>query len=220
MATILNIDTAVEKASVCLAQDGRSLQFGMNGNQKEHASWLHPAIQQLIAGAGLAPGALQAVAVTIGPGSYTGLRVGLSAAKGLCFALAIPLIAVNTLEMMAYASKDRETDLICPMIDARRMEVFMAVYDKMLVPVIEPTAMVVNSASFDSLLQSKKIIFSGSGHLKLRPVIHHPNAVFSDVVATAADMACLSEKKFGEKNFADMAYAEPLYLKEFYSVAF
>ncbi len=103
MAIILNIDTAVESASVCLAKEARSLQFAINSNQKDHASWLHATIQKIIAETGRNLKDIEAIAVTIGPGSYTGLRVGLSAAKGLCFALNIPLIAINTLEMMAYA---------------------------------------------------------------------------------------------------------------------
>jgi tRNA threonylcarbamoyladenosine biosynthesis protein TsaB len=218
MAIILNIDTAVDTASVCLARDSRSLQFSLNDVQRDHAAWLHPAILRVTRDAGLNISDLDAVAVTIGPGSYTGLRVGLSTAKGLCFSLGIPLIAINTLKMMAYAAKEYDTDLLCPMIDARRMEVFTAVYDKNLTEIIEPAAMILNPASFESLLDSKRIVFSGNGAEKLKSVIDHRNAFFSSTVASAADMAYLSEQQFLGKEFADLAYTEPLYLKEFHTV--
>lgn len=217
MAIVLNIDTAVEIASVCVAENAHSLQFAMNSSQKDHASWLHPAIQKVLKEAGLEVNELKAIAVTIGPGSYTGLRVGLSAAKGLCFALGIPLIAIHTLEMMAYANKDHDADLFCPLIDARRMEVFMAVYDKMLKSVIAPKAMIISTDSFDTLLASNKVVFSGNGSTKLKKIVYHSNAVFSNTIATAADMSWLSCQYFNEKKFADLAYTEPLYIKEFYS---
>jgi len=217
MAIILNIDTAVESASVCLAKDAKTLQFAVNNNQKDHASWLHLAIQKVIADAGWSIKDIEAVAVTIGPGSYTGLRVGLSAAKGLCFALNIPLIAINTLEMMANAAQKTKADMICPLIDARRMEVFMAVYDKSMQEIVKPCAMIIKPGSFDSLLASGKIQFSGNGSKKLREIIVHSNAIFNNFIATAADMIFLSEKKNIEKNFTNLSYVEPFYIKEFYS---
>lgn len=217
MAIILNIDTAVETASVCVAKEAHSLQFAMNGNQRDHASWLHPAIQKVITDAGLKIGDIDAVAVSIGPGSYTGLRVGLSAAKGLCFVTGIPLISIHTLEMMAFANKDQQADLFCPLIDARRMEVFMAVYDRELKTIIAPKAMIVNSNSFDNLLADHKIVFSGNGSPKLRHLIQHSNAIFSSTMATAADMTWLSENCYNQQKFADLAYTEPLYIKDFYS---
>jgi tRNA threonylcarbamoyladenosine biosynthesis protein TsaB len=219
MGIILNIDTAVETASVCLSEGAHSLQFAMSGNQKDHASWLHPAIQKVLADEGMNIKGLDAIAISIGPGSYTGLRVGLSAAKGLCFALGTPLIVIHTLEMMAFATKDQDSDLFCPLIDARRMEVFMAIYDKTLTQVVEPKTMIINPDSFDSLLALHKIVFSGNGSSKVKKVIHHPNAVFSSTLATAADMIWLSEKYYNQKKFADLAYTEPLYIKEFYSPA-
>lgn len=216
MAIILNIDTSVETASVCLAKNGHTLQFSVNNNQKDHASWLHPAIQKAVNDAAISMNDLQAIAVTIGPGSYTGLRVGLSSAKGLCFALNIPLIAINTLEMMAFATKEIEADLLCPLIDARRMEVFMAIYNKQLKEVIEPKAMIVVSTTFDLLLQAGKIVFSGNGSNKIKAIIQHPHAIFTDIKATADNMRELSEKKLTAKDFADTAYIEPFYIKEFY----
>ena len=217
MAIILNIDTAVETASVCVAKEAHSLQFALNGNQRDHAAWLHPAILKVITDAGLKMNDIDAVAVSIGPGSYTGLRVGLSAAKGMCFVLGIPLIAIQTLEMMAFAIKADKADLFCPLIDARRMEVFIAVYDKDLKAVIEPKAMIINSNSFDNLLADHSIIFSGNGSPKLRNIIQHSNAIFSSRMATAADMTDLSENCFNQQKFADLAYTEPLYIKDFYS---
>ena len=217
MAIILNIDTAVETASVCLAKDNETLQFAINNNQKDHASWLHSTIQKIISDTGLTIKDIEAIAVTIGPGSYTGLRVGLSAAKGLCFALNIPLITVNTLEMMANAVRNEKADMICPLIDARRMEVFMAVYDKKMQELIKPCAMIIKPDSFDSLLASGKILFSGNGSKKLQEIIVHSNAIFNNFIASAADMINLSEKRNFEKNFANLSYVEPFYIKEFYS---
>jgi tRNA threonylcarbamoyladenosine biosynthesis protein TsaB len=219
MAIILNIDTAVETASICLARDAQPLQVAVNGKMSDHATWLHPTLQQVISNAGLTAGNIQAIAISIGPGSYTGLRVGLAAAKGLCFALQVPLIAVNTLKMMAYATRNESSDLYCPLIDARRMEVFTAVYDKSLTEIVEPKAMIIDSNSFDSILSSNKVLFTGNGMEKLKKVLNHPNALFNNQVASASDMVSLSERYFEEKKFADVAYVEPFYIKEFYSVA-
>jgi tRNA threonylcarbamoyladenosine biosynthesis protein TsaB len=217
MAIILNIDTAVDSASVCLAIEAKPIQFAINNNQKDYASWLHPAIIKLISNTELNLHDIEAIAITIGPGSYTGLRVGLAAAKGLCFVLNIPLIAINTLEMMASAIKETDADYLCPLIDARRMEVFMSVYDKYMQEIIKPSAIIIEPDSFNTLLASGKIIFSGNGSEKLKNIIVHSNAIFNNSKATASDMVHLSEKKFAEKKFADMVFAEPLYIKEFYS---
>lgn len=219
MAIILNIDTAISTASVCLSKEAQSLQFALNDIQQDHASWLHMAIKTIVADAGLSLKDLEAIAVTIGPGSYTGLRVGLSAAKGLCFALDIPLIGINTLDVMSDAIKNEEADFYCPVIDARRMEVFTAVYNKNMETVITPCAMIIEENSFELLLASGKIIFAGNGSEKIRKIICHPNAIFRNSTTTAADMVRLSENKFVEKKFADTAYTEPFYIKEFYSPA-
>lgn len=221
MAIILNIDTAVETASVCLAGEARSIRYAINTNQKDHATWLHKAIQEIVTGAGYTLKDLEAVAVSIGPGSYTGLRVGLSAAKGLCFALHIPLITIPTLEIMAFAAmrENPAFNLFCPLVDARRMEVFTAVYDNTLRPVMEPGALVINPDSFKSLLDNNRILFSGNGSEKLKQVVKHTNAFFCGTLASATDMVELSAKNFENKLFADLAYTEPLYIKEFYSPA-
>lgn len=217
MAIILNIDTAVESASVCLAKDTQPVQFTINNNQRDHSSWLHSSIQKIISDTGLTTKDIEAIAVTIGPGSYTGLRVGLSAAKGLCYALNIPLIAINTLEIIATGVKEDQADMICPLIDARRMEVFMAVYDKQMQEIIKPCAMIIEPGSFDSLLESGKIVFAGNGSKKLQKIIVHSNAIFNNFIATSVDMVILSAKKYVEKNFANLSYVEPFYIKEFYS---
>ena len=219
MAIILNIDTAVESASVCLAKDANPVQFAINNNQKDHASWVHSTIKKIVSDAELTIKDIEAVAVSIGPGSYTGLRVGLSAAKGLCFALNIPLIAVNTLEMIAAAVKETDAGMVCPLIDARRMEVFMAVYDRNMKEIVTPCAMIIEPGSFDSLLEAGKIAFAGNGSPKLKNTIVHPNAIFNNSIATALDMVALSAKKNVEKNFVNLSYVEPFYIKEFYSPA-
>ena len=219
MALILNIDTAVETASVCLSNDAELISLYINDSPKDHAAWLHTAIGKLISKAKLSLNDLQAVAISIGPGSYTGLRIGLSAAKGLCYALNIPLITVGTLKMMAYAVNKEDAQLLCPLIDARRMEVFTAVYDNSLDEIMKPCAMIVNETSFSDLLSLHKIIFCGNGTKKLQHLLSHTNALFSDATATAADLPYLAYKKFQEGKFSDLAYTEPLYIKEFYSPA-
>ena len=153
MSLILNIDTALDTASVCLAKDGTSLQLITNDNQKDHATWLHTAINEILKKGGYSISQLEAVAVSIGPGSYTGLRVGLASAKGFCYALRIPLIAVSTLEMMAVSVKEEASGLICPLIDARRMEVFTAIYDKELGEKSSPQTMIIDENSFASIIK-------------------------------------------------------------------
>jgi tRNA threonylcarbamoyladenosine biosynthesis protein TsaB len=219
MAVLLNIDTAVETASVCLSGDTGVTGLVVNENQKDHAAWLHNAIDGLIQQAGVPITDLEAVAISIGPGSYTGLRIGLAAAKGLCYALNIPLITINTLEMMAHAVKNEPADLFCPLIDARRMEVFTGIYDQSLKEISKPGAMIINKNSFAGLLSSNKIVFCGNGSKKLQTVLSHANAVFSTVAATAADLAPLANANFVKKEFASLSYTEPLYIKEFYSPA-
>jgi tRNA threonylcarbamoyladenosine biosynthesis protein TsaB len=219
MAILLNIDTAVETASVCLSDNDEVTGLSINDNQKDHASWLHIAIRDLIEKPGLSVNDLQAVAISIGPGSYTGLRIGLSAAKGLCYALNIPLITVGTLEMMAYAVSKEDGELFCPLIDARRMEVFTAAYDRSLKEVRKPCAIILNEHSFADLLSSHRMVFCGNGSRKLQAILSHPNAIFSAAIATAANLPPLAYRRFLEKKFAPLAYSEPFYIKEFHSTA-
>ena len=219
MALILNIDTAVDVASLCLAKDGKDLSVAKNESQKDHASWLHIAIKEIFEKNNLELRSVDAIAVTGGPGSYTGLRIGMATAKGICFALNKPLISLNTLLVMANAAKMEKADLICPMIDARRMEVYTALYTKELEIVKEPAAITLNEKSFDEYLLNNRICFFGNGSNKFQPIGKSSQAFFSDIKTDASSMISLSEKNFTEKKFVDLAYAEPIYLKEFYTPA-
>lgn len=220
MSLILNIDTALERASVCLANDDMILETAYSENQKDHAAWLHPAIQELLKKNNLSVQDINAVAVSIGPGSYTGLRVGLSAAKGLCYALNIPLITVNSLYLLAFAVQKEALDIIVPVIDARRMEIYTAVYDKNLAEKIPTHSLIIEQSSFSELLQSNKILFCGNGIGKLKTVLKNENAFFSETVSDAGTLANIAHDLFGQEKFADLAYIEPMYIKEFYSPAF
>lgn len=217
MALILNIDTAVNAASVCLAKDGNILSFAKNENQKDHSSWLHIAIKEVFEKNALQLDSLDAIAVTEGPGSYTGLRIGMATAKGICYALHKPLITLNTLLVMANAAKNENADLLCPMIDARRMEVFTALYSKKLELIKQPVAMTVDEKSFDEKLVSNTICFFGNGSDKFQQIKNNSRAIFKDLNVDASSMIGLTEGRFQERKFADLAYAEPLYLKEFYT---
>ena len=219
MSLILNIDTALEGAAVCLARNGNVLQLESSHQQKDHAAWLHPAIAKMIKQEGCTLGDLRAVAVSIGPGSYTGLRVGLSAAKGFCYALDIPLITVGTLEILAASVQNAAADLICPLIDARRMEVYAAVYTKDLTEKTAPYSLIVDTNSFLELLSEHPVLFCGNGTKKLQDLISHPNAVFSASSPDPQVFARLSFSYFSGKRFAELAYSEPLYIKEFYTPA-
>lgn len=217
MALILNIDTAQELASVSLYQDGDLLQLADNASQRDHASWLHVTLREIMDKAGYSMKDLSAVAVSIGPGSYTGLRIGLSSAKGLCYALNIPLISINTLTLLAFAVEPAKEDWICPMVDARRMEVFIAIYDKELNVIRPPMAMIIDSNSFNEILSNHNLIFCGPGSKKLQMVLSHPNATYSSAIANAAQLGVLSTQYFLRQQFADLAYTEPLYLKDFHT---
>jgi tRNA threonylcarbamoyladenosine biosynthesis protein TsaB len=221
MALILNIDTATENAIISIAENGITIDFTVHSDQKDHASFLQPAIKELLQKADLPINKLNAVAVTAGPGSYTGLRVGMASAKGLCYALSIPLLAVNTLEVMAQSGinqlKDRSA-LYCPMIDARRMEVFTAVYDYDLKEVMKPCPVIVDEGSFKELLQNKKMYFFGNGSLKLKKMQENANATFINSKLIPDAMSKLSFEKYQNKSFEDLFYSAPIYLKEFYTV--
>ncbi len=221
MSLILNIETSISTASICLKNDSGLEDLLKNENQKDHAGWLHEAIDVLLKKNNYSPADLKAVAVSIGPGSYTGLRVGLASAKGFCYALNIPLIAISTLKMMAFAVKDEEPDatLICPMIDARRMEVFTAGYDQLLVEKIAPRSAIVDE-NFEQLFGSnEKIIFCGNGSKKLQNHGVIASSTFSETIADASHLAKLAKICFRHNEFADLAYTEPLYIKEFYNPA-
>lgn len=225
MSLILNIDTATEAASLCLAKDGNKMGLLINQDQKDHAAWIHVAIQQILRETGLTMKELAAVAISAGPGSYTGLRVGMATAKGLCFSLNIPLITENTLKIMAFAAIknippttiQQTSTLICPMLDARRMEVFTAIYDCELHQALAPVALILNEESFSEYLKENRMIFFGSGSKKWKQICNHPNAEFESLTYDASHLAQLSVRKFYDRSFADIVYTEPVYLKEFYT---
>ena len=227
MNLILHIDCSGPEAWVVLAREGIVLAASSNDRQQDHAAFLHPAIQKVLQGADLEMRAIQAVAVCVGPGSYTGIRVGMAAAKGLSYALGIPLITFNALELAARSLRDAaETDaggnlplLYCPMIDARRMEVFTAVYDRSLQIVMEPQALILTPESYVKILLNNRVVFSGTGAAKWQRECIHANAVFSEEKYRDRAMACLSWEKAQRAEFADLIYADPLYLKEFYTAA-
>lgn len=215
MTKILHIDTALAVASIAISADEKCLAVQTNTVQNDHAAWLHTAIDELLKKNDLTAAELDAVSVTIGPGSYTGLRVGLSSAKGLCYALQKPLLTISSLQLVATAPQAESGQLICPLIDARRMEVYFALYDHTLTAITEPAALILDENSFAEEMAVKKIIFCGDATEKFKKVCHHPHAVFCDQVPNAAAMASLALKKFVKKEFADLAYCVPLYVKEF-----
>ena len=226
MAIILNIDTALDSACISLSENEKGLGYAINGTAKDHAAWIQPAIYKLTKESGIKMSDLSAIGVCIGPGSYTGLRIGLSTAKGLCFALKIPLIAINTLETIASsAMNDIQTEnldftsdlLICPMIDARRMEVFTAVYDSSVEEIYEPHSRILDALSFDELLERQKMLFLGNGSLKFQQVCQNANAIFKKLALNPFALSGLTYNNFIGNNFATLAYAEPLYLKEFFT---
>ncbi len=222
MPLILNIDTATENATISISQNENVINFLSSNNQKDHASFLQPAIKQLIQLNNFSIDQLNAVSVTIGPGSYTGLRVGLASAKGLCYALNIPLITLGTLEVMALSVikhiEEPELYLYCPMIDARRMEVFTAIYDDNLNEIITPCAIILEPVTFDKLIRENQIIFFGSGAQKFIDQSLHKNLKFYNGGLSTYALATISSKKFQEKIYTNLIYAEPLYIKQFHGI--
>ena len=217
MGLLLYIDTALEVATVALAQENNLLGVASNELQNDHAAWIHTAIEQLLKESNKAPQDLQSVAVTIGPGSYTGLRVGLATAKGLCYALQKPLITIPTLELIASTLKVSPEALIIPLIDARRMEVFTAIYTGDLQELAAAHALVLDENSFSAQLASKEVFFCGNGAPKFQAICQSPKAHFESTSVTAANMVSLGMQRFQAQNFADLAYSTPLYVKEFQS---
>jgi tRNA threonylcarbamoyladenosine biosynthesis protein TsaB len=213
---ILYIETSTENASVALARDTEVLNIFSNPEQKSHASWIHLAIKELVASCGHSVSDLDAVGATFGPGSYTGLRVGLATAKGLCYALQIPMVTVNTLEAMASAATNEEAAYLCPMIDARRMDVFTALYNKALQPVFAPAPVTLTPDLFKELLKEKSILFFGNGAKKFQTLSTSVNSVFKDIPFDASVLPRIIINKYNIGDFADLTYAEPEYLKEFY----
>ena len=216
MAIILNIETATTNCSVSLSKDGEILVLKEDKSSGySHAETLHVFIDDVFKEAKIQPSAIDAIAVSKGPGSYTGLRIGVSTAKGLCFALNKPLIATDTLEALANQIIFND-GFIVPMLDARRMEVYSAIYNSNLELAREIKAEILNEESFKELLEKSKIYFIGNGVEKTKTLIQHPNAVFVEgKLPSAKEMAKLSELKYKKSDTEDVAYFEPYYLKDF-----
>lgn len=225
MATILNIETSTEVCSVSLVRNGETLFLKENAEGLNHAQLLTVYIEELFETAGFDKKQLDAVAVSKGPGSYTGLRIGVSVAKGLCYGLNIPLIGIGSIDAMGhyvadnvaeYYAGNNEKLLFCPMIDARRMEVYTAIFNKNGEKIQAVTAEIIDENSFAGLLADNKILFFGNGAKKCKDTLRHPNALFQGPGKTSARfMQKLSEKKYNQREFENVAYFEPFYLKDF-----
>ncbi len=218
MPRILLLETSASVLSVALAQDGTVLLEKLCTEPRSHASKAAPLVKEVLDECGIGIKDCDAVCVSKGPGSYTGLRVGVSTAKGLAFGAGIPLLSAGTLDILVQGVRLQDypgLTAIVPMMDARRMEVYTAVYSpegKLLTPV---QAMVVDGGSFASELQNGKVLFIGDGALKCKEVLSNPNAVFQEAFPLASNMSRLAEEAFSAKKFENLAYFEPFYLKDF-----
>ena len=219
---ILNIETSTEVCSVALTSEGQVLDHRENYEGQTHATLLSQYVKDMLDYARSREMKIEAIAVSIGPGSYTGLRIGLSEAKGLAFGLNVLLIGVNTLQLMTVSTMfnhfiEEDKVLYVPMIDARRMEVYTAVYTPALEAVLEPQAMILDEHSFEDLLQQgNTLVLMGNGSDKARQVLKHEQVRFvSGIKPVAVEMMALAEKAWREQSFIDVAYSTPLYLKEF-----
>ena len=230
MARILLLETSTARLSVALAEDGRTVAVRRCDESRQQAALTAPFVKEILDERGISMADCDAVCIGKGPGSYTGLRVGVSTAKGLAFGAGLPLIAVGSLDVLAATvilpspvilntpvilSEAKDLSFIVPMIDARRMEVYTAVFSpegKALTPV---EAKIIDSESFAECLEQGPVLFIGDGALKCRAVITHPNARFLEAWPDAAAMATLAEQAWQEKRFEDLAYFEPFYLKDF-----
>lgn len=220
MNYILHIDTSTEVCSVALSESNQLLALRESCEAMSHGANLSVFIRELLAENNLKVNHLSAIAVSRGPGSYTGLRIGVSTVKGLCYGADIPLISVNTLKQLTVglieSHRPNHEALFCPMLDARRMEVYTAVYDSGLKEIKPIEAKIIDNNSFSSLLDKHTVYFFGNGAEKCAGVIQHKNAVFvTKIAASAKNMINLSVKKYQEKRFEDIAYFEPYYLKDF-----
>ncbi len=218
MATILHIETATEVCSVALSRNGELLKNKISDQPQAHSSLLGLFVEETMQFTRSNNIKIDAISVSSGPGSYTGLRIGVSEAKGLSYGLNVPLIAIPTHKVMAYqiALTIEDNTLMCPMIDARRMEVYSTFFDSKLNVVRKTSADIVDEDSYTELLDKHPVVFFGNGAHKCKEVITHPNAMFiENIKPEAKSMIVLAEQAFEEKNFVDVAYFEPFYLKEF-----
>lgn len=225
MTLILNLESSTEVCSVSLSENGNLIDYIESDEGQNHARLLSVFAEELMSRNHFKFSQLKAVAISKGPGSYTGLRIGVSLAKGICFANQIPLIAISPLKSMSahvgsnlekYAIQSAPDLLLCPMIDARRMEVYTALYDRNLKQVEAVSAKVVDSSSFEAYLGKHSVAFFGNGAAKCRTEIDHPNAIFINDIKTSAQFMCsLAQKAYENNQFEDLAYFEPFYLKDF-----
>ena len=216
MALILNIETTTTNCSVSLSYEGEILVLKEDNNANySHAEWLHVFIEDIIASSNYQLKDIDAVAVSKGPGSYTGLRIGVSAAKGLCFALDKPLISISTLEALAHQVSATE-GVIIPMLDARRMEVYSAIFDSSYKEIRKIEAQILDETSFVSYLEKGLVYFVGNGVEKTKTLLTSANAVFvDDKLPSAREMGAIAEIKYKKNDIEDVAYFEPYYLKDF-----
>ena len=217
MALLLAVETTTKNCSVALFENSTLIQLKeRNSDEYSHAEQLTLFIEEVVRTSKITLKEIDGIALSKGPGSYTGLRIGTSTAKGLCYSLDIPLISVSALKTMAFGmSKKQDYKFYCPMIDARRMEVFASIYDQSNNEVREIRADIVDEYIYAQFLQDK-VLFFGDGALKCKAIINNPNAHFIDgVFPSAKDMGILGFEKFVNKDFEDSAYFEPYYLKDF-----
>lgn len=216
MSYILSIETATTNCSVSLSQNGKTIVLKEDNNKNySHAESLHIFIDRVLTEAGVTGKQLDAIAVSKGPGSYTGLRIGVSAAKGLCFALDVPLIAVPTLEVLAHEVIGNK-GIIIPMLDARRLEVYTAIFNSNYNEISQTEAKILDENAFAEELNQGSVYFVGNGVEKTKALISHPNAYFvENKLPSANNMSVLAFNKFKQKDFEDVAYFEPYYLKDF-----
>jgi len=217
MAKILNLETATTNCSVSISVDGKLVSIKeQNTANYSHAEQLHIFIEEALKAASFSFEDINAIAVSKGPGSYTGLRIGVSAAKGLCFSLDLPLISIPTLESMANQIKIEEDEVIIPVLDARRMEVYSCVFDNSYNEIRETKAELIDENAFTKFSRFKKVHIIGSGAEKCEEVLNHSNFQFyKEAYPSAKEMARLAQKKFEAADFEDVAYFEPYYLKDF-----
>jgi tRNA threonylcarbamoyladenosine biosynthesis protein TsaB len=216
---ILNIETTTKNCSVSLSNNGQLIALKeINDGRYSHAENLHPFIDDILKGTQHVYADLSAIAVSKGPGSYTGLRIGVSAAKGFSFALDIPLISVDTLRALAF-KVEADAGFIIPILDARRMEVYQAIFTSDYKQVEATQAQIVEVTTYDTYFAKGKVYFVGDAVEKIQSIISHSNAVFvENIFPSAKEMISLSYKKFQQNDFEDVAYFEPYYLKDFIAI--
>lgn len=216
MENIILIETSTELCSAAIASDGKIISYKESTKPREHASLTAVFIDEMLKETGMKVSDCSAVCVSMGPGSYTGLRVGVSTAKGLCFGAGIPMLAVGTLDTLVWQAGDRKDyKHIIPMIDARRMEVYTAVFAPDGKQLTDTEAKIIDADSFSDLLEEGPVLFIGDAAEKCSKVILHPNAHFEQCCPKASSMLIPAMAEYKEKRFKDVAYFEPFYLKDF-----